>query len=90
MAKCSEREGEDFHDAGDEIGQAKEGHTILGKGDDCGIACQESQEKIRQKNENDAEGKADAALAASIFHYGEVSISDLKKKLQEQNIKVRL
>ena len=36
------------------------------------------------------EGKADAALAASIFHYGEVSISDLKKKLQEQNIKVRL
>ena len=36
------------------------------------------------------EGKADAALAASIFHYGEVSISDLKKKLQQQNIKVRL
>jgi cyclase len=36
------------------------------------------------------EGKADAALAASIFHYGEVSIGDLKKELQKQNIKVRL
>ncbi len=36
------------------------------------------------------EGKADAALAASIFHYGEVSIGDLKKELQKRNIKVRL
>ena len=36
------------------------------------------------------EGKADAALAASIFHYGEVSIGDLKHELQKRNIKVRL
>ena len=36
------------------------------------------------------EGKADAALAASIFHYGEVSIGELKKELQKRNIKVRL
>ena len=36
------------------------------------------------------EGKADAALAASIFHYGEVSIGDLKQELQKRNIKVRL
>lgn len=35
-------------------------------------------------------GKADAALAASIFHYGEVSIPELKKYLQEKGIAVRI
>lgn len=37
-----------------------------------------------------SEGKADAALAASIFHYGEIAIPDLKLELQKQNISVRL
>ena len=32
----------------------------------------------------------DAGLAASIFHFGEVSIKDLKKRLSENNIPVRL
>jgi len=35
-------------------------------------------------------GKADAALAASIFHFGEVKIPDLKLYLQKRNINVRL
>ncbi len=35
-------------------------------------------------------GKADAALAASIFHYGEISIGKLKDELTKQNIVVRL
>lgn len=35
------------------------------------------------------EGEASAALAASIFHFGEVSIPDLKTYLQTQNIAVR-
>lgn len=35
-------------------------------------------------------GKADAALAASIFHFGEVKIPDLKLYLQKKNIEVRL
>lgn len=34
--------------------------------------------------------KADAALAASIFHFGEVSIPELKKALRAKNISVRL
>jgi len=34
-------------------------------------------------------GKADAALAASIFHFGLIKIPDLKKYLHEQNIMVR-
>ncbi len=36
------------------------------------------------------EGRADAALAASIFHYGEISIPTLKRHLHSQNIKVAL
>ena len=31
-----------------------------------------------------------AGLAASIFHYGEVAVNDLKKTLKENNITVRL
>lgn len=33
---------------------------------------------------------ADAALAASIFHFKEVAIPDLKRYLQEQNVPVRI
>lgn len=36
------------------------------------------------------EGKADAALAASIFHYKEIEIPLLKKYLYEQKINIRL
>ncbi|MCA1623037.1 MAG: imidazole glycerol phosphate synthase subunit HisF [Acidobacteria bacterium] len=35
-------------------------------------------------------GKADAALAASIFHFQEIEILNLKKYLKEKNIEVRL
>lgn len=36
------------------------------------------------------EGKADAALAASLFHYKELEISDLKQYLRDQGLAVRL
>lgn len=35
-------------------------------------------------------GKADAALAASVFHFKEMEIKDLKEFLEEQNIAVRI
>jgi cyclase len=35
-------------------------------------------------------GKADAALAASIFHYGEYSIQEVKECLKEKHIPVRI
>ena len=35
------------------------------------------------------EGAADAALAASIFHYGTYTVSDLKAFLQQHNVPVR-
>ena len=36
------------------------------------------------------EGKADAALAASVFHFGEIQIPDLKKYLRQHGVNVRL
>jgi cyclase len=36
------------------------------------------------------EGKADAALAASVFHFGEIPIIDLKQELKRNGIPVRL
>ncbi len=36
------------------------------------------------------EGKSDAALAASIFHFGEMNVPELKKELQKNNIAIRL
>jgi cyclase len=35
-------------------------------------------------------GKADAALAASVFHFGEIPILELKKELRKNNIEIRL
>jgi cyclase len=36
------------------------------------------------------EGHASAVLAASIFHFGEYSIKETKKIMQEQGVAVRL
>lgn len=36
------------------------------------------------------EGKADAALAASVFHFGEIGINDLKLYLRTEGINVRV
>jgi len=36
------------------------------------------------------EGKADAALAASVFHYGEIAIPELKKYLLTKEISIRI
>lgn len=35
------------------------------------------------------EGKADAALAASVFHFGEIAIKDLKQYLRREGVNVR-
>ena len=36
------------------------------------------------------EGKTDAALAATVFHFGEIDIIDLKQDLQSKQINIRL
>lgn len=50
-----------------------------------GAGCIEDFEKLFKELP-----KADAGLAASIFHFGEVKISDLKKRLSEIGIPVRI
>jgi cyclase len=35
-------------------------------------------------------GKSDAALAASVFHFGEIAILDLKEELKKHHIRVRI
>lgn len=35
-------------------------------------------------------GKADAALAASVFHYGDIKIPELKQELKKQGIEVKI
>ncbi len=37
-----------------------------------------------------SDGRADAALAASIFHYGEMTVGQLKSRLCELNVPVRI
>ena len=37
-----------------------------------------------------SEGKADAALAASVFHYKEIKIADLKRYLRDEGIPMRI
>ena len=35
-------------------------------------------------------GKADAALAASVFHFGEIGIQELKAYLNDNGVNVRM
>jgi imidazole glycerol-phosphate synthase subunit HisF len=46
--------------------------------------------KVEHFKEVFEQGHADAALAASIFHYNEISINQVKQYLQQQHIQVRL
>ena len=45
---------------------------------------------LRHLAEGIADGKADAVLAASIFHYGEYTVGEAKRYLAERGIEVRL
>lgn len=46
--------------------------------------------KLEHMAEGVTKGRADAVLAASIFHFGEYRISEVKKHMQDQGIEVRL
>ncbi len=45
---------------------------------------------LRHLADGIADGKADAVLAASIFHYGEYTVGEAKRYLAERGIEVRL
>jgi len=46
--------------------------------------------KLQHFTDAFTKGKADAALAASVFHFKEIEINELKKELQRNQIPVRL
>lgn len=46
--------------------------------------------KVQHFTDTFIHGKSDAALAASVFHYKEIEIKDLKTELNNQGINVRL
>ena len=46
--------------------------------------------KMQHFTDTFIKGKADAALAASVFHFKEIEIVDLKNELKKNNIPVRL
>lgn len=45
---------------------------------------------IRHFEDTFLQGKSDAALAASVFHFGEIPIPNLKKELSKKNIPIRI
>lgn len=45
--------------------------------------------KLEHFKETLTEGKSDAALAASVFHYGDIEIRELKQYLKSNNIPIR-
>ena len=46
--------------------------------------------KLEHFYEGVVKGKANALLAASVFHFNEFSIMDVKNYLKEKNIEVRI
>ena len=46
--------------------------------------------EIHHFTETFKEGKADAALAASVFHFKEIEIKELKQELKIEGIPIRL
>ncbi|MNV75845.1 Imidazole glycerol phosphate synthase subunit HisF [compost metagenome] len=45
--------------------------------------------RIEHFHEVFTEGKADAGLAATIFHYKEIAIGDLKADLKQKGVEIR-
>ena len=45
---------------------------------------------LKHFREGVTQGGASALLAASVFHFGEFSISEVKQYLRKENIEVRL
>ena len=64
---------------------------VTQQGHEPGIACHTGRHScFYQRYEADAQGGADAVLAASIFHYGEYTIAQAKARMAERRIPVRL
>ncbi|WP_109853038.1 imidazole glycerol phosphate synthase subunit HisF [Aquimarina sp. AU58] len=77
------------HD-GTKEGFANEALSILSEELNIPIIASGGAGNIQHFVDTFKKGRADAALAASVFHFKEIEIKDLKKKLQDNKIPVRL
>ncbi|WP_106794603.1 imidazole glycerol phosphate synthase subunit HisF [Aquimarina sp. Aq78] len=75
---------------GTKDGFANEALSILSKELNIPIIASGGAGNVQHFVDTFKEGRADAALAASVFHFKEIEIKNLKKKLQDNNIPVRL
>lgn len=77
------------HD-GVKTGYANEALARLSDELDIPVIASGGAGRMEHFKETFVEGKADAALAASVFHFGEIPIPNLKRYLKEEGIPVRL
>ena len=77
------------HD-GTKAGFANEALARLSEAVNIPIIASGGAGKVEHFIDTFTSGKADAALAASIFHFGEISVPDLKNALKTQQIAVRI
>lgn len=77
------------HD-GTKNGFANEALAKLGELVNIPIIASGGAGKMHHFTDTFIKGNADAALAASVFHFKEIEIIDLKKELRKNNIPVRL
>lgn len=71
-------------------GYANEALSVLADNLHIPVIASGGAGKMNHFRDTFAEGKADAALAASVFHFGEIGISDLKQYLHTEGINVRI
>ncbi len=77
------------HD-GTKNGFANEALAVLSEELNIPIIASGGAGTIQHFTDTFVNGKADAALAASVFHFKEIKINDLKEELKENGIPVRL
>ena len=65
------------------LGSAINGMPAIGRDAESGILTFNIRDVF-------AQGHADAALAASVFHFGQISIPELKEYLRKEKINVRI
>lgn len=77
------------HD-GTKNGYAVEAYSRLAEELSIPVIASGGAGSVRDIEEVLTTGRADAALAASIFHYGEIAIPDLKRTLRSHGVNVRI
>ena len=77
------------HD-GTKNGYAVEAYSRLAEELSIPVIASGGAGSVRDIEEVLTTGRADAALAASVFHYGEIAIPDLKRTLRSHGVNVRI